>query len=167
MHDSERIALAAHLHVALRRKTGRVTDTEWMADNVDYGLAMVDLALAHAHEHMDQELARLALRFGAALTARRPSAREAYRPPPSPSLPQYDSRFRDSAPPERAPLDSRFRDSRPPEHAPQLDARFRDSRLDGRGHTRPPSDYPTSLSAAEPSEPPMPMRRGRYVGGLR
>ncbi len=33
MLNSEKIAIAAHLHVLLRRKTGRVTDTEWMASN--------------------------------------------------------------------------------------------------------------------------------------
>ena len=29
MPDSDKLAIAAHLHVLLRRKTGRVTDTEW------------------------------------------------------------------------------------------------------------------------------------------
>ena len=33
MSDSDKLAIAAHLHVLLRRKTGRVTDTEWMAVN--------------------------------------------------------------------------------------------------------------------------------------
>jgi hypothetical protein len=36
MSPSERLAIAAHIHVLLRRKLGRVTDTEWMASNVDY-----------------------------------------------------------------------------------------------------------------------------------
>jgi hypothetical protein len=63
MQDSERIAIAAHLHVALRRKTGRVTDTEWMASNPEYGRAMVAFALAHARENGDEELERLALRL--------------------------------------------------------------------------------------------------------
>lgn len=36
MSTSEKIAIAAHLHVLLRRKTGRVTDTEWMAANHEY-----------------------------------------------------------------------------------------------------------------------------------
>lgn len=35
MLPSEKIAIAAHLHVLLRRKTGRVTDTEWMASNAE------------------------------------------------------------------------------------------------------------------------------------
>ena len=72
MEDSERIAIAAHLHVALRRKTGRVTDTEWMASNLDYGRAMVAFALAHAREHADEELERLAWRLDRALNGRQP-----------------------------------------------------------------------------------------------
>lgn len=63
MEDSERLAIAAHLHVVLRRKTGRVTDTEWMAGNQLYAQAMADFALAHAHENADEELARLAQRL--------------------------------------------------------------------------------------------------------
>ena len=30
MLDSDKLAIAAHLHVAMRRKLGRVTDVEWM-----------------------------------------------------------------------------------------------------------------------------------------
>src|SRR5690606_19097358 len=41
-------AIAAHLHVVLRRKTGRVTDTEWMATNPEYAAAMVAFARAQA-----------------------------------------------------------------------------------------------------------------------
>ena len=63
MEDSERLAIAAHLHVLLRRKTGRVTDTEWMAGNEDYAQAMVAFALEHAKENQDEELTRLALRL--------------------------------------------------------------------------------------------------------
>ena len=39
---SEALAIAAHLHVLLRRKTGRVTDTEWMAANPEYARAIVE-----------------------------------------------------------------------------------------------------------------------------
>jgi len=67
MNDSERLAIAAHLHVALRRKTGRVTDTEWMASDTAYGQAMAQFALNHAHSNQDAELERLALRFAASL----------------------------------------------------------------------------------------------------
>ncbi|MEJ5028228.1 hypothetical protein [Comamonas sp. MYb69] len=67
MNDSERLAIAAHLHVALRRKTGRVTDTEWMASDTAYGQAMAQFALNHARSNQDAELERLALRFAASL----------------------------------------------------------------------------------------------------
>ena len=63
MTENERIAIAARLHVALRRKTGRVTDTEWMAMNIDYAAAMVQFARTHAAETQDLELDGLASRL--------------------------------------------------------------------------------------------------------
>ena len=57
---SEKIAIAAHLHVLLRRKTGRVTDTEWMASNLEYGLEMVRFARAKAVEDGHPDLAEWA-----------------------------------------------------------------------------------------------------------
>ncbi len=44
MSQNEALAAAAHLHVLLRRKTGRVTDTEWMASNIEYAQAVVRFA---------------------------------------------------------------------------------------------------------------------------
>lgn len=44
MLPSEKLAIAAHLHVLLRRKTGRVTDTEWMASNQEYATEVVRFA---------------------------------------------------------------------------------------------------------------------------
>jgi hypothetical protein len=54
---SQKIAIAAHLHVLLRRKTGRVTDTEWMASNLEYAVEIVRFARARAAEdgHADLE----------------------------------------------------------------------------------------------------------------
>ena len=63
MSHSERLAIAAHLHVLLRRKLGRVTDTEWMASNVDYGREIVRVCLAEE----DPELREWARRLDAAL----------------------------------------------------------------------------------------------------
>lgn len=63
MTESERVAIAARLHVALRRKTGRVTDTEWMAVNVEYAAEIVRFARAQAAERQDQELADIAKRL--------------------------------------------------------------------------------------------------------
>jgi hypothetical protein len=46
MLDSEKLAIAAHLHVAMRRKLGRVTDVEWMVRSEPYAREIVRLALA-------------------------------------------------------------------------------------------------------------------------
>jgi len=53
--SSEKIAIAAHLHVLLRRKTGRVTDTEWMASNAEYAAEIVRFSREKAAEdgHVD------------------------------------------------------------------------------------------------------------------
>jgi hypothetical protein len=46
----QKLAIAAHLHVLLRRKTGRVTDTEWMAENLEYALEIVRFTRSKAAE---------------------------------------------------------------------------------------------------------------------
>ena len=53
---SQRLAIAAHMHVLLRRKTGRVTDTEWMAENLEYALEITRFARAKALENGYPEL---------------------------------------------------------------------------------------------------------------
>src|SRR3569832_164445 len=57
MLASQKLAIAAHLHVLLRRKTGRVTDTEWMASNLEYAAEIVRFTRARAAEdgHADLE----------------------------------------------------------------------------------------------------------------
>lgn len=70
MSDSERMAIAAHLHVALRRKAGRVTDTEWMAVNDVYAQEVVRIAHAKAAESGDAALAELAHKLQAVLQAK-------------------------------------------------------------------------------------------------
>lgn len=50
MPSNEKIAVAAHLHVLLRRKTGRVTDTEWMATNHEYAAEVARFAREKAAE---------------------------------------------------------------------------------------------------------------------
>lgn len=50
MPSNEKIAVAAHLHVLLRRKTGRVTDTEWMASNREYAAEIARFARQKAVE---------------------------------------------------------------------------------------------------------------------
>lgn len=63
MSNTERMAVAAHLHVALRRKAGRVTDTDWVAVNDEYAREVVRLARAKAQELADAGLAELANRL--------------------------------------------------------------------------------------------------------
>ena len=57
MPSSEKIAIAAHLHVLLRRKTGRVTDTEWMATNQEYAAEITRFAREKAVEDGHADLA--------------------------------------------------------------------------------------------------------------
>ena len=70
MRTSEAVALAAHLHVLMRRKIGRVTDTEWMAENADYAREVLRIARAES----DAELNQWADRFEAVMF---PQARSA------------------------------------------------------------------------------------------
>lgn len=67
MSDSEKIAIAAHLHVLLRRKTGRVTDTEWMAVNPEYAQAVVRFARERAQQDGVPEIALWADRLERAM----------------------------------------------------------------------------------------------------
>lgn len=57
MPSAEKIAIAAHLHVLLRRKTGRVTDTEWMATNHEYAAEITRFAREKAAEDGHADLA--------------------------------------------------------------------------------------------------------------
>lgn len=63
MLANERISIAVHLHVLLRRKTGRVTDTEWLATNRDYAIEIVRFARQSAAEQNDLDLGVLANRL--------------------------------------------------------------------------------------------------------
>jgi len=63
MQVSQKLAIAAHLHVLLRRKTGRVTDTEWMAANLEYAGEIVRFARAKAKEDGHPELAEWAAKL--------------------------------------------------------------------------------------------------------
>ena len=69
MLDSERLAIAAHMHVLLRRKTGRVTDTEWMASNVEYAAEIARFAREKSTEEGLAELAEWAGKLEQAVSA--------------------------------------------------------------------------------------------------
>ncbi|MFN7725470.1 MAG: hypothetical protein ACK5QH_10395 [Rubrivivax sp.] len=66
--SSERLAIAAHLHVAMRRKLGRVTDTEWLAQNIEYAQAMIVLC----EQQPDADLQHWARRLEALWAEARP-----------------------------------------------------------------------------------------------
>jgi len=72
MNDSARLAIAAHLHVLLRRKTGRVIDTEWLAKNAEYATEILRFARAQAIERSSPELTEWASRLEGALRAPAP-----------------------------------------------------------------------------------------------
>ena len=67
MLKSETLAIAAHLHVLLRRKTGRVTDTEWMAADLAYATEIIRLARASALQDGHTDLAEWADKLEAAV----------------------------------------------------------------------------------------------------
>ena len=67
MTPGERLAIAAHLHVLLRRKTGRVTDPEWMAANVEYATEIVRFTRGKAKEDGHTDLAIWADKLEAAM----------------------------------------------------------------------------------------------------
>ena len=60
MLDSEKLAIAAHLHVLLRRKAGRVTDTEWLATNTEYAKEIIRFTRTKAVEDGHTDLAEWA-----------------------------------------------------------------------------------------------------------
>lgn len=69
MLANEKIAIAAHLHILLRRKIGRVTDTEWMATNREYAIEIVRFAREKAIEHGIPEIGVLANRLADVMAA--------------------------------------------------------------------------------------------------
>jgi hypothetical protein len=83
--DSTRIALAARIHVALRRKTGRVTDTEWLAQDLTYATEVIRLCRAEG----DAELVGLADKLDVAMQALRPRVVRPLSPPPAPVVPVW------------------------------------------------------------------------------
>lgn len=71
---SQKLAVAAHLHVLLRRKTGRVTDTEWMAANLEYALEIIRFARAKALEDGHPDLDEWAGKLEMAMLEAKPAA---------------------------------------------------------------------------------------------
>jgi hypothetical protein len=63
MLESEKFAIAAHLHVVLRRVNGRVTDVEWMIKSPEYAREIIRVARTETHP----DLHKLADKLEAAL----------------------------------------------------------------------------------------------------
>ncbi|BDT71017.1 hypothetical protein os4_05300 [Comamonadaceae bacterium OS-4] len=72
MLNSEKLAIAAHLHVLLRRKTGRVTDTEWMASNTEYAAEIIRFARAAAKDDGHADLGEWAAKLELAMEPQHP-----------------------------------------------------------------------------------------------
>lgn len=65
--ESDLVAMGAHLHVQLRRKTGRVIDVDWLISNAEYASVIIALAKANAVTQGAPELEIWATRFERAL----------------------------------------------------------------------------------------------------
>lgn len=108
MSESDKLAIAAHLHVSLRRATGRVTDVQWLLRDRVYAREIVQLALAQPGQ---PDLQRWARKFELAMDLAEPgtlppeagdSALSTLSPPTGFGDSMLDSR-----------LDSRIGDTRP------------------------------------------------------
>ncbi|MBS1210694.1 MAG: hypothetical protein H6R19_3092 [Proteobacteria bacterium] len=77
MLDSEKYALAARLHVHLRRKLGRITDVEWMVKNAEYANEILRLA----RQQQDSEITGLVDRYEAGLLPQSPQTPRFAAPP--------------------------------------------------------------------------------------
>lgn len=73
MLDSEKLNIAARMHVLLRRQTGRVTDTEWMASNAEYAAEIVKFARLRAVKDERPDLADMAGKLESAMQLSTPS----------------------------------------------------------------------------------------------
>jgi hypothetical protein len=71
MLESEKFAIAAHLHVVLRRVHGRVTDVEWLLKSPEYAREIIKVARGETHP----DLLKLADKLEAVLFAPAPAAR--------------------------------------------------------------------------------------------
>lgn len=67
MSMSEKMALAARLHILLLHKTGRVTDTEWMIRNREYAEEIIRYSTEYASKENHDDLAELAEKLEAAM----------------------------------------------------------------------------------------------------
>ncbi|MFT4190560.1 MAG: hypothetical protein QM617_03425, partial [Comamonas sp.] len=67
------LAIAARLHVLLRRETGRIVDTDWLAENEEYAGEILRLAREHAQRSGHQGLRQCADELAYALAHAAPA----------------------------------------------------------------------------------------------
>ncbi|MBI5926317.1 MAG: hypothetical protein HY836_12030 [Aquabacterium sp.] len=65
MLESEKFAIAAHLHVLLRRTNGRVTDVEWMIKSPEYAREVIRVARTETHADLHKLADKLEAAVGA------------------------------------------------------------------------------------------------------
>jgi hypothetical protein len=94
MLESEKLAIAAHLHVAMRRKIGRVTDVEWMLRSPEYAREIIRIALSEPqYPELQEWAARLAEALFPANSEKQPTTVDVQDGPPSGFV---DSRLRNT-----------------------------------------------------------------------
>jgi hypothetical protein len=73
MLESEKFAIAAHLHVVLRRVNGRVTDVEWMIKSSEYAREIIRVARMETHPDLHKLADKLEAALQPAASAMRPA----------------------------------------------------------------------------------------------
>lgn len=127
MSSNDNLAIAAHLHVLLRRKTGRVTDTEWMASDRAYAAEIVRFSRAKAIEENAPDLADLATKLEQAMANPGTPARPTLVALASQAVKQLSPNTRTAPPPNTG--------TTPFQHYPDSPASgFADSLLDTAAH---------------------------------
>lgn len=152
MANSQLMAIAAHLHVVLRRRTGRVTDVEWMVANREYALEIVRFTRARATEDKVPELAEWAEKLYRALLQQAPVRQ--------PLVQQAAQALRARAEPldiDTDILGTGFQPSR------QGEPRSEESRQDVSRFSESRFEDPDDPERRKPRDPNVP----RYVGGIR
>lgn len=166
MSQSERLATAAHLHVLLRRKTGRVTDTEWMAVNAEYAAEIVRFARMHAEKDGHADLAEWATRMEKVMSRMEPPTRR-------PLVEQAGQIVRERlvAPPVAPPAPAAPRDPRDPRDGRNSvrsgfgPSGFRDTGFRETGFRE--TGFTESTFGDDPNAPRRDPNKPRYVGGIR
>lgn len=156
MLTSEKLAIAAHLHVLLRRKTGRVTDTEWMATNLEYGLEIVRFTRVKAEQDGHDDLNDWADKLERALL-------DPVKPTTKPLAQSAMQLLRERAQAPAVPTTPAVRTptQAPPRSAPApLTSGFLDSLFGDTGFADSSSDPSSPRKSNDPNAP-------RYVGGIR